>query len=95
MKILRNIWFVLTINCQKASYLISQSADEPLSTSERIALKSHLLYCRYCTLYKKQMAILIRLFESFRSEELFLSINPKKMSEKKKDEIKRIINQQK
>lgn len=43
------------LNCKQASELISQSLDERLSWSSRISLNFHLLMCKYCKRFSKQM----------------------------------------
>ena len=46
------------INCNEATYLISRSELEKISCSERISLKIHLLGCKYCLRFKKQVKII-------------------------------------
>lgn len=43
------------LNCYEASQLISQSLDRPLSFSERLQLKVHLLMCDACRRFKQQL----------------------------------------
>lgn len=46
------------IHCRKASELISQSLDEPLSTRDQFLLKAHLSICKVCSMYNKQIMLL-------------------------------------
>lgn len=46
------------LTCKQASQLISQSLDHPLSWSERVQLKLHLLMCDACTRFKQQLDLL-------------------------------------
>lgn len=46
------------LNCKQASQLISQSLDRPLSFSERLQLKVHLLMCDACRRFKQQLNLL-------------------------------------
>ena len=47
------------LSCRQATRLISQSLEEPLPFRRRMGLKFHLLMCRFCSRYQRQM-ILIR-----------------------------------
>ncbi len=46
------------LNCKQASELASQAMDEKLPFRERMALKLHLLLCRSCTNFTRQLAFL-------------------------------------
>lgn len=46
------------LTCKQASKLISQSLDHPLSWSERVRLKLHLIICDACTQFKQQLNLL-------------------------------------
>lgn len=48
--------FMLT--CKQASQIISQSLDNPLSWSDRMRLKFHLLICNACNRFNQQMRLL-------------------------------------
>jgi hypothetical protein len=43
------------LTCKQASQLISQSLDHPLSLSNRIQLRFHLLICDACNRFRKQL----------------------------------------
>lgn len=43
------------LNCKQASELVSRSLDQPLPWSKRIQLKFHLLICKFCMRFFKQM----------------------------------------
>jgi hypothetical protein len=43
------------LTCKQASQLISQSLDHPLSLSNRIKLRFHLLLCDACSRFRKQL----------------------------------------
>ena len=57
-KTLKNIVFILTLRCDQASRLISNSQEMPLNMAERWALSFHLLICRMCRKYKKQLKLM-------------------------------------
>lgn len=53
------------LSCRQATRLISQSLDEPLPFRQRVGLKFHLLMCRFCSRYQRQMVLIreaMRLF---------------------------------
>ncbi len=45
-------------NCKKISLLVSESLDRELPLHQRIGIRIHLLMCKLCTRYKKQLLIL-------------------------------------
>lgn len=47
---------VLTLRCREAAPLVSEAMDHPLPRVERIALRMHLLICRWCRRYRAQLA---------------------------------------
>jgi hypothetical protein len=53
----------MMISCKKASDLICQSIDRPLSLWERGQLRFHLLMCRGCTAFYKQNQAMLQAFE--------------------------------
>lgn len=46
------------LNCKETTRLLSAAQDRPLGRGERIALKLHLLMCKGCTNYRRQMDFL-------------------------------------
>jgi hypothetical protein len=46
------------ISCKEATELMSQEKDRPLGLAERIGLRVHVLFCRGCTNYRRQMDVL-------------------------------------
>lgn len=46
------------LTCKQASQLVSQSLDRPLSWSERIRLRFHLLICDVCKRFNRQLRLL-------------------------------------
>lgn len=45
-------------SCRRATELISKAQDVPLDSKERFALRLHLLLCRWCRRYEKQIHVL-------------------------------------
>ncbi len=49
---------VLTLRCEAASALSSRELDEPLSRLDRTALWCHLLACRSCRRFRRQLRVI-------------------------------------
>jgi hypothetical protein len=45
-------------NCHEASILTSRAMDEDISLKERVGLKMHLLVCKWCRRYSKQVNLI-------------------------------------
>ena len=60
MSRLRSIWRLLNLPCREMSRLASESLDRDLDRLERIALRSHLVYCLACRRYLRQLLLLRR-----------------------------------
>jgi len=58
MSRLRTIWLLLNLPCEGISRLASESLDRDLGPMERIALRSHILYCKACRRYRRQIEYL-------------------------------------
>lgn len=43
------------LNCKQNSELLSQAMDRPVTFRERIAMKMHLVMCRGCRNFEKQL----------------------------------------
>ena len=57
-KTLKSIVFILTLRCDQASRLISHTQEAPLNKAEKLALGLHLLICRVCRRYKRQLGLM-------------------------------------
>ncbi len=44
------------LSCKDASRLVSQSLDRPISVRERLALGFHLMICKFCRRFTRQLA---------------------------------------
>lgn len=56
------------LTCKQASQLISQSLDQPLSWSQRLQLKMHLLLCSACNRFRQQLLLLRAALLKFRNQ---------------------------
>lgn len=96
-KTLKNIIFILTLRCDQASRLISFSQETPLTIAERLALSFHLLICKMCRKYKKQLKlmrdILGRLTESRLYDIMASSLLTEEQSKALQDRISKKIRE--
>ncbi len=60
MSRLKTIWHLLNLPCREMTRLASESLDRDLGRLERMALRSHLLYCIGCRRYLRQVRLLRR-----------------------------------
>ena len=51
--------------CKEVHRLISENMDRPLTWVERMRMRLHLLICRVCTNFQKQMSTLRRALREF------------------------------
>jgi hypothetical protein len=49
---------ILTLKCEGASSLTSRELDEPLGLPELLAVRGHLLVCRSCRRFRRQLQFL-------------------------------------
>jgi hypothetical protein len=61
-EILKNVLLILTLTCDQAAQLMSQMQEKPLNRSEQWALSFHLLICRLCRKYNRQLKLLRSIF---------------------------------
>jgi hypothetical protein len=52
---LRDGYRMLSLPCSEASRLISRSMDDPLPWGQRLGMRLHVLICRLCRRYQKQL----------------------------------------
>ncbi len=51
----RSFWNLLNLPCEEMARLASESLDRDLSRLERLALRSHVIYCAACRRYLSQL----------------------------------------
>lgn len=57
-KILKNVLLILTLTCDQAAELMSRAQEVSLSRPERWALSFHLLICKLCRKYNRQLKLM-------------------------------------
>ena len=45
-------------NCRKVSQMVSESLDRKLPLHQQVMIKTHLMMCRYCFRFKKQLDLI-------------------------------------
>jgi hypothetical protein len=55
-------------NCKKVSRLVSDSMDRDLGTMHRLGIRFHLMMCRYCARYARQLRLIRNKIRSAVSE---------------------------
>jgi predicted anti-sigma-YlaC factor YlaD len=53
-----DVWRLLNAPCRDMARLASESLDREPDRLERLALRSHLVYCKGCRRYMQQIALL-------------------------------------
>jgi predicted anti-sigma-YlaC factor YlaD len=56
------------LTCEEIAKLVSESLDRDLSFPERVAVRFHLLYCRACARYRRQVAFLRNAMRAYREQ---------------------------
>jgi hypothetical protein len=46
------------LNCKEVTRMVSESLDRKLPLHQRMGMKIHLLVCKFCSRYRKQLLIL-------------------------------------
>ena len=80
------------MNCKKATYLTTKQQEGAISFVEGVQLKFHVLFCKYCSLFKTQTDFLDKNIANIKSTESTTSqlddSFKKQMEEKLKQQIK-------
>jgi hypothetical protein len=58
MSVLHDIKMILSLSCDESSRLISDDLERPLSRAERLALRLHLMVCRRCRKFRRNLELL-------------------------------------
>jgi hypothetical protein len=48
----------LIVNCKENAQLVTQSWDRPLSLKDRLAMRIHLMICKNCARFTRQMHLI-------------------------------------
>jgi hypothetical protein len=56
-------------SCKEITYLASRALDEELPLSQRIGIQVHMMMCKYCSRYAKQLKFLRTVMSGYLSEQ--------------------------
>lgn len=68
MDTIRKIKMILTLTCDESSRLASDDLERPLGLAERIALQMHVLICKSCRRFRRQIHLLHKLLRDSKRE---------------------------
>ena len=49
---------IVVPSCDETSHLISQALDENISLIQKLRIRMHLMFCKYCRNFMKQMSLI-------------------------------------
>ena len=87
---LRTGFRTLLPTCRQASRLQSDALDKPVSLSRRIGLRFHLLLCKWCRRYGKQIRFLRDAVHDHPDE--LTEAAPRRLSPEARERLKRSLN---
>jgi len=82
------------LSCKETTRLVSESLDRPLSFRQRMSVTMHLLLCRFCSRYRKQMRLMRLALERLakdKGDELG-SISDDSLSTEARERIKKTLH---
>jgi len=82
---------ILTLTCERAAHLMSDSLDRRLLLSERIALLGHLLACRLCRKFRRQLKTMHASIQQHATSQPPLPHSPARLSSSSRDRIEEAI----
>jgi len=74
-------------SCRAAAILISESLDHPLSWTQRFSLRFHLVICRVCRRYRRQVVGLNILAQRYLTQSAPVPFADDALSPKEKDRL--------
>jgi len=83
------------LSCRQISILVSESLDRELPLRKRVAVWLHLMMCRFCARYRKQLLFLRDAADAYarQGEDLF-SADSDSLSPEAHERIKRALRRQ-
>lgn len=80
----------MMISCDKATYLISKGEEKKLSCKERYQLNVHLMGCKFCRRYKKEIQYIDQALDKIKDK----SKITRKLSPVEKNNIQESLNRE-
>lgn len=83
----------LSPNCRRAAHLQSEALDHTLTLRQRVGLKIHLLLCKWCRRYGRQIRFLRKAAQDHAPE--LTEASPQQLSTEARERIKRELSSRK
>lgn len=84
------------LTCKEVTHLISESLDRDLPLRQRMAMRLHLLMCKFCLRYKKQLLFIRDAIRQYSNKIEEGTISPAiSLSTQARQRIQRLLNQKK
>jgi hypothetical protein len=82
----------MMLSCKDVTRLISESMDRTLPVGTRIAVRIHLLVCRFCARYRRQLHLIRDTVQRIvAAEDTFGDATGGGLSEERRERIKRAL----
>jgi hypothetical protein len=82
------------LSCKDVTQLISESMDRDLPVRKRMAMRFHLLMCKFCSRYEKQLLFIRNTVRQYTHKiEDDSSLPTHYLSAEARERIKRVLNQ--
>ena len=92
---LAHLNLILTLHCDEASRLTSESFERRLDFHERVAMRFHVVLCRSCRRFRKQLELLHEAFRNLsQSHPDHSDLVPIGLSDEMKERIKARLREQ-
>jgi hypothetical protein len=79
-------------NCKEVTRMVSESLDRKLPLHQRIGIRMHLLMCRFCSRYRKQLLLLRETMRLYDMQRVGLE-TPVTLPEEARERIKLSLRQ--
>ena len=76
-RIFKNIWLILSLDCEQSAWLTSESFDRTLTVSERWAVRLHNAYCKKSRSLARQLQLLDQALRNSPDHIPFEEISPR------------------
>jgi len=96
MKIMALLMNKLTPSCDVISYKISKSVDENISLKDKLSIKFHIIFCKFCRRYEQQIKLLHNMFhDNFEQYSDSMKQSSPQLSEESRLKIKKMLSDDK
>ena len=79
------------LSCKEVSRLVSESLDRKLPFRQRIAVRIHLLMCKFCSRYRKQLFFIEKVAHQYAAKGQALRDTNGTLSVEARERMKRLL----